>query len=328
MKHLYIIGNGFDIHHGIPSSYSNYKDWLEKRNPMVLSIINDYYGYCDDEWWWQFEHNLGEKDIREYAEYVAKENYPDFSTDDFRDRDYHASEIAADDETSNVVYSVRSTFREWILSLPAPDRKRKIHIEKRNSLFLTFNYTETLETLYHIPSNNILHIHGGGYDQHYIIGHGKSYSDFMKEASDSLPEPPDSLDMDQLDAWYSANNDGFVEQAVEITAQRLSEMRKPTDQIIFDNRDFFEKLGNTEVIHIYGFSFSDIDMPYLHKIITIVDMNRVKWEISYFSSHDKDMAFLYKQMVNIPDNRFSLIRLNDILVSNYLQLKLPFKYPE
>ncbi|MBR6755416.1 MAG: hypothetical protein IKM15_00470, partial [Peptococcaceae bacterium] len=29
MKKLYIIGNGFDLHHGLPTSYADYKKFLQ-----------------------------------------------------------------------------------------------------------------------------------------------------------------------------------------------------------------------------------------------------------------------------------------------------------
>lgn len=32
VKSLYILGNGFDIHHGINSKYSDYHEWLEKND--------------------------------------------------------------------------------------------------------------------------------------------------------------------------------------------------------------------------------------------------------------------------------------------------------
>lgn len=38
MKHLYIIGNGFDIHHKINSSYSNFRDWMENYYPSILEM--------------------------------------------------------------------------------------------------------------------------------------------------------------------------------------------------------------------------------------------------------------------------------------------------
>lgn len=53
MKTLYLIGNGFDIHHSIPSRYSNYQNWLEEndmlnwlkanRKKMVERSLREYY---------------------------------------------------------------------------------------------------------------------------------------------------------------------------------------------------------------------------------------------------------------------------------------------
>ena len=51
MKHLYIIGNGFDIHHEINSSYSNFRDWMESNYPSILEDVENVYGYCDADWW-------------------------------------------------------------------------------------------------------------------------------------------------------------------------------------------------------------------------------------------------------------------------------------
>lgn len=49
-RHLYIIGNGFDLHHGINSSYRNFRDWLYENEPTVIQDIEEAYGCCDDEW--------------------------------------------------------------------------------------------------------------------------------------------------------------------------------------------------------------------------------------------------------------------------------------
>lgn len=103
IKHLYIIGNGFDIHHGINSSYLNFRNWLEKAEPNIYSQLCDLYEISTDEnkakeWWSDFENMLSEVDLNNYVENVVIENYPDLSKDDFRDRDYHAAEYAASDE--------------------------------------------------------------------------------------------------------------------------------------------------------------------------------------------------------------------------------------
>lgn len=35
MKHLYIIGNGFDIHTGLATRYSDFQLWLEYNYPVI-----------------------------------------------------------------------------------------------------------------------------------------------------------------------------------------------------------------------------------------------------------------------------------------------------
>ena len=62
-KHLYIIGNGFDIHHGINSSYLNFRDWMQMQNSDVIEDFENAYGECDEEWWADFENKLASLDI-------------------------------------------------------------------------------------------------------------------------------------------------------------------------------------------------------------------------------------------------------------------------
>ena len=39
---LYIIGNGFDMHHGIKSGYSNYRKWLEENDSDLYERLREY----------------------------------------------------------------------------------------------------------------------------------------------------------------------------------------------------------------------------------------------------------------------------------------------
>lgn len=45
MKHLYIIGNGFDIHHKINSNYRSFRDWMNECYPSILEDVENVYGY-------------------------------------------------------------------------------------------------------------------------------------------------------------------------------------------------------------------------------------------------------------------------------------------
>jgi hypothetical protein len=58
-KHLYIIGNGFDLHHHIPSSYNDFKEWLEDNDIDTLYKVENILETDEPKWWNEFETNLG-----------------------------------------------------------------------------------------------------------------------------------------------------------------------------------------------------------------------------------------------------------------------------
>ena len=61
---LYIIGNGFDLHHGLKTSYSNFRDDHAKKGSLWNDLL-DIYGdsQLNDEYWWRdFENMLGRID--------------------------------------------------------------------------------------------------------------------------------------------------------------------------------------------------------------------------------------------------------------------------
>ena len=165
MKNLYIIGNGFDCHHGINSSYSAYRQWLEENEPELYERLREFYYVDDDEWWWQFEVNLGEIELATYIQYTASENQPDLASDEFRDRDYYAGSYQAESEIGDLVNDIKDTFKAWINSLSRADGSKKIKLTRGDDHFINFNYTSTLQDLYGIPDSEILYIHGKASDE-------------------------------------------------------------------------------------------------------------------------------------------------------------------
>ena len=110
MKYLYIIGNGFDRHHGMETSYSQFRNWLEEKDLSVLCTIDELFGYCDDDWWQYFESNLATAVTSEIVQEEVRENYPDFGSDDFRDRDWYAAEYAVENKLSEAYGEIREAF--------------------------------------------------------------------------------------------------------------------------------------------------------------------------------------------------------------------------
>lgn len=334
--HLYVIGNGFDLHHKYRSGLADYGKWLMVNHPNIYYSFEEWFDipvYDEDDndkykewknWWSYFEQRLGEISIRPYIEGASFRAFNEVSqTEERRAYNTFAGERIADTELSSLIYQIKGTFREWINSLQPGERWFKLPIEQNSSAFLTFNYTPTLESIYNIPRENILYIHGSIDSDEYILGHGLSHQE-IEENCENGEECPDDLSVKEIEQWYNVHSDDFMtEQAKKIAIERMLDLRKDVDQIIEDNKSFFESLSEVESIHIYGFSFSPIDIPYLFAVLSRIDKTSVLWEISYFSDEDKENAEQFIENANIPRENVRLILLTDIHLDP--QLKIPFE---
>lgn len=318
MKHLYIIGNGFDIHHNINSTYRDFRDWLEEKYPRVLEDIEDVYGYCDTDWWADFENNLASLDAVEFSSNIASENQPDLLSEHC-DRTWDDAQIEVESQLKAIYAEMREHFHEWITQLNKPHDDKRIKIEQDDSMFFTFNYTKTLEDMYNIPAANIKHIHGCVNDnEDFILGHGKSYDDIAKINSRSeIPTPSDNLTDEEIEQLYEEQADMaeqyHEQQAKEAAIAGIASQQKPVQSIIGKNKAFFDSLKGVHDIHIYGFSFSKIDMPYLEAIINVVGTEKTNWEISDYEGEKRIQIEEFISDHKIKD--FNVIELSELLLT-------------
>lgn len=326
MKHLYIIGNGFDCHHRINSSYKDFYKFLSEYHADLLCEVDDAFENCDSEWWGDFENKLGELNVYSVARKIASENRPDLLSDHC-DRTWEDAEIETGNKLEVLFERIKETFHEWIMQLNKPVAELSLKIETINSVFLTFNYTKTLENLYGINPKKILHIHGCvddlevGHSENFILGHGKDRKDILALNENEEVRISDGLSDEEVQNYLEelACNVEFHEQlARDAAVSQLCGLRKPVDAIIQEKQTFFNSLTDIDVVHIYGFSFSPIDEPYI-KIIAS-KFKSAEWEISDYKNGNchKIKDFLYRHDVN----NFKIINLEDILDKR--QLKFDF----
>lgn len=312
MKHLYIIGNGFDIHHEIPSGYQKFRDWLKKEKDWAtLTAIDEIFGYCDSDWWKHFEENLGSANTLDIAMVEVRENYPNFASDDFRDADWYDAEIAVEQKFENEYKIIRRAFRKWVATLPYGLEEKKLRLIKKDSVFINFNYSLTLEKLYHIPESQVLHIHGksGGMDE-LVLGHGLSVKEIesMMEADEPLLEEDEE-------------GDDFVTQRAKGAAiNGVYEQRKKVDEIIDKHKEWFDSLRDVSYIHFYGHSFANVDLPYFRKIFGIVNRNKVVVEANAFT--DEDFKAVNSFMHSEGIKNYKIITLTDRLISRHWYWRL------
>lgn len=50
-RKLYVIGNGFDKHHGQPCGYADFRTWLRGNRPDVHRELIRLYGESDSDLW-------------------------------------------------------------------------------------------------------------------------------------------------------------------------------------------------------------------------------------------------------------------------------------
>lgn len=314
-KKLYIIGNGFDLNHRLKTNYTDFKAWLKKYKPEIYNIILELYQIDDNEdtnsWWSMFESHLVDFDVYEEIIELTKEYNIDYGSDDFRESDRYVGSIEAERKFEKLMKNILIHFNDWVNSLsPLSIESKMINIDKE-ALFINFNYTQTLETIYGVPQERVYHLHGKQGDNNYVLGHGRSFEYINKRIRDNNA-PPKGLSEEELEKWYSENYDEVYENIVESTTSKFYSYKKNVDEIIEVHRDLFDKLSNIRKICIYGFSFSDIDNPYIEKIIDKVkDKNNLFFEVSWFSEIDKVNINNFFNGVSISNKQIKLIKLED-----------------
>lgn len=321
-RHLYIIGNGFDQHHEIHSSYHDFYEWMSMYRAGVLCEVEEVYGCCGNDWWADFEKQLASLDVLQYSAEIAFENQPDLLSEHC-DRTWNDAQLEVELKLESLYSDLRDCFRDWILQLNEPNPELKLKLVKDDSIFLTFNYTKTLENIYNVPSDRILHIHGCIDDnEEFILGHGKSIEDLRKINEYNDPPHPVLEKTKIIEEFLMEIDDPhpFHQQLAEDAAlQGVASQKKPIEDILYRNKAFFDNLSNITHVHVYGFSFSEIDMPYLIRIGKVAKL--AEWEISDFQGKSINAIKDFVKRNKI--SKYKIVKLEDLQYSRQLKLVFP-----
>lgn len=154
---LYILGNGFDVAHGLPTKYSDFRDYIKSYNKELYNKLNDI--YPPSILWSDFEKGLGKADKSFLKKIDNLFGIEDILGESFADK-------------------ISDTFGRWISKIDY-SKAGKLFSFSDNDIFFAFNYTDTLNSVYGIQETNIKHIHNfvGDYlfELHkLIVGHNNS----------------------------------------------------------------------------------------------------------------------------------------------------------
>lgn len=292
LQSLYIIGNGFDLHHGIESKFSDFKRYLTNTDSYLLGDIEKYIPVRED--WADLEASFADLDT-DYIGDSLSCFLPSYGAEDWSDSGHHDYEYEVDKLINNLSAVLKTHFLDWILHVNI--RKTKLFCLPSTATYLSFNYTSTLETVYGLPNENILYIHNKAVDQlsDLILGHGWNPSEIV-----SLN---DGIDHENYDVRISGAN--------EIIDKYFSTTFKPTENIIKENADFFKSLKDITHVYVMGHSLAEVDIAYFRAIIDSIDSDRVHWKISYYRDEELITHLDTMKALNIGEKQLEFSKLKD-----------------
>lgn len=263
---LFIIGNGFDLYHRLPTSTSDFCNILSSKK---------VYGYADDAReifmnygvdWGEYESSLGLLDLNEIEE--CNLSMPDYLSDHEYDRD--GTIWYMEEHLESLRSAIEESLSEMVESANEQLYDTDIRIKnmfKKEDVVLSFNYTSTLEKLYEIEGIPILHIHGYyGCNEKLLFGYknGKNAKEYRKRYFDPLDD----------------GRDYYVDLQRESVAQFYESCRK---KLQLDKlRNFLTGIRNIDQIYVMGHSMSYVDSEYMELIEEILTPS--KWYISQYNN--------------------------------------------
>ena len=243
---------------------------MNKNDKDFLNLIEEHLLHKEGELWKDFESALARLNKDSVEDYASSVLMP-YSNDEWSDSGHHDYQYEIDKIVTALTDSLKCKLSEWIFEIDLSNYNKKLRFINPENYYLTFNYTQTLQSLYAVPDKNILHIHGKSENPNssLILGHGDN------------PIKQEKL------SRYDADKDIRILQGEQGIAEYFKLSYKPTDRIISDNRDFFTALNEIDKVIILGHSMSDVDMPYFKRILQSVNFKNTVWQISYFAESDK-----------------------------------------
>ncbi|MEM7863036.1 bacteriophage abortive infection AbiH family protein, partial [Morganella morganii] len=288
------IGNGFDIRHGLPTGYKHFKSYVAKNDQELYDSIEEYIPAGDE--WNELESALGEIDY-ELILQNSEMFLASYNTDDWSDAYHHDYQYEVDKITRMLSARLKKQFADWVKGIniaDADNSEQYIPPIPRESLYFSFNYTNTLQQIYAVPDEQIIHIHGNcSYDDDLILGHS-----FRVEKS--------------LNPYIGPDQDTRIAEAYDSIDEYFGNTFKPSEDIIEDiikeERVFFSSLKNVDEVIVLGHSLAEVDGKYFAEINKSIQEN-ARWIVALYRGEEKSGSL---EDYDVRDSNISYVQYEDI----------------
>lgn len=277
---LVIIGNGFDMHHRLKTSARDYCIFLKNNDPNVLNdIANSRYFIGnvvdiqskEDIFWTDVEKNLrfDYNAMMDECKY-GYHPYPLDESESFPDSTQLTSmeEFAEGIEKKfeNIKKFTTSDLHQWIkeVNVYGADLSNPCCF-KQDDIFVSFNYTKTLEDVYGINSRQVLHVHGC-IDDRYSLQFGNT--------------DEESVDV-ELEYKKNYGDDILFEVAIQSAMEKYVTV---AEYLLKDMTENIDKLNNwlpyddVDEVVVMGHSYNGSDFRYYEEFF-VPKFRNVNWTI-------------------------------------------------
>lgn len=295
---LYIIGNGFDLHHQIPCSYTDFGRYVQNIDSSLHDLFENYFSFEGN--WADFENTLAHLDVDHVLD-KASTYLVSYSAEDWSDAYHHDYQYEIDRVVSSLSEKLKRRFTEWVcgLEIPEPPSYRAPLLDLDvDAKFLTFNYTNTLQKLYGVLPAHILHIHGQatGLGSDLVLGHGVNPT--------SIASLNSGADLEDQDIRLTQGN--------ECIDDYFSRTYKPTNRVISAFQAFFDSLSDVRYISVLGHSISKVDWPYFALIAQITGPSSPHWIVSYYDEVSIPLMMQAFSQFGVPTEKVIYERITGI----------------
>lgn len=305
MKKLFIIGNGFDLHHQLPTGVNDFIEILEQKD------VNEYYLTAEVDWS-DYEESLSYFGLESMSEEFLE--YPNYLSDRESDRDggiFTMEQIMSEmqdvvkESLTEMIENAEQTIEDILEDYTFPSSENKVFTN--DSIFITFNYTSTLENLYNLNEKiGILHIHGHIYNnQELVFGYSEHGDEVLKSFAvqgvavsgykqrdyneDDIPDYYVHKQYDEMYSFYASNK----------KVLRLQEL--------YNFLSAYTKDKIVEIV-VLGHSMGNVDKPYFDLIDKIISPK--KWIISQYNNFPNNKYMEKYTFVN----KVTFCKITDYLV--------------
>ena len=281
-KSIVLIGNGFDLHHGLKTGYCDYKDWLKTSHPKLFEYLNKYIDVSGD-WWNDFEGNLARFDIKRIIREVPRVFPP-------RDPRFPPSLFyPADTFFKGLREQIVASFQEWVRAISLDGLSKMMDLSAAE-LYISFNYTDTLERVYGIPERKILYIHGKALrGDKLVFGHNKSHYEIERDYMQKQG-------VREIESFFD-KGPVITDEEYQLTLNVSFLDKFPYTQIVAYSQTLMPAVRAASVAISYGLSFSETDYEYLEWMIS--QNPNLHWVVSWHSKEDKDKIGAFFKQVGV-----------------------------